>query len=90
MEKASRPQNHEKTLEQLREQTDDKEEKQREHNLRPRGIGGQLRAAAKLGYPNSEDAEDPMIRKSPGAPKQRPLVTTKGFVPALSHPQDHS
>ena len=61
MEKASRPKNHEKTLEQLREHTEDKEEKQTEDSLCLQGIGGQLRAAAKLGYPNTEDAEDPMI-----------------------------
>ena len=45
----------------LREQTDVKEEIQTEDNSRLRGVESQLRTAAQLGYPNPEDAEDPMI-----------------------------
>ena len=45
----------------LCDQTDDNEEKQTEDNSRLRGSESQLRAAAQRGYPNPEDAEDPMI-----------------------------
>ena len=43
----------------LREQTDDKKEKQTEDNSRERGVESQLKAAAQRGYP--EDVEDPMV-----------------------------
>ena len=46
----------------LREQTDDQEEKQTEDDMRLlQGVESQLRAAAQRGYPYPEDAEDPMI-----------------------------
>ena len=45
----------------MRDQTDDNEEKQTEDNSSLRGSESQLRAAAQRGYPNPEDAEDPMI-----------------------------
>ena len=44
----------------LRGQAHGKEKKQTEDNSFPRGIEGQVRAAAQRGYPNPEDAEDPV------------------------------
>ena len=58
MKKASRPQNHEKTLDQFARTNRTKEEKQTEGNSRLRGVGSQLRTAAQRGCPNPEDAED--------------------------------
>ena len=51
-----------------------------------RGVEGQLKAAAQRGYPNPEDAEDPVT----AAPKQRPMLTTNRSFLALSHRHDHS
>ena len=71
--------------ENLREQTDDKKEKQTEDNSRERGVESQPRAAAQRGY-----AEDPMeappdcdICQSGRVlelQKQGPLVTTNRYV----------
>ena len=60
-ESQSAPKSCENFWSNLRDQTDDNEEKQTEDNSRLRGSESQLIAAAQWGYPNPEDAEDPMI-----------------------------
>ena len=49
MEKASLAQNHTKLWSNVREQPDDKEEKQTEDNSRVRGVESQLKLAAQRG-----------------------------------------
>ena len=84
----------------FREQAHGAKKKQMEHDSCLRGVEDQLRTAARQGYLNPEDAEDPMtaapdydVRQSGRVlelQKQRPVVTTNRSVLTLSVPHDHS
>ena len=74
----------------LREQAHCKKKQQTEDDSRLRGVEGQLRAAAQPGYPNPEDAEDPMIAPPDFGVRQSGGVLELQYRDPWSRPTDLS